>query len=405
MYFYIYDSGSSIRFLANARMSAIPKMNHDYAFHVARVETFVLRAPADPPVRTSFGIMHDRPAVFVRVADKEGHHGWGEVWCNFPAVGAEHRARLVETCIRPLLCERAWSSPAACFEALTERVRILAIQSGEAGPLAHAIAGVDTAIWDMVARRAGQPLWKFLGGQARIQVYTSGINPDRPERVAEAKAREGYTAFKLKVGFGDQRDEDNVRLLRDAMGPQATLMVDANQAWTAPQAVNMAAKLAAYGLEWLEEPMAADTPWKTWRELAAQSPLRIAAGENLRGADAFQAAIEQGGVSVIQPDLGKWGGFSACLPVARDVIGRDRWFCPHWLGGGIGLTASMHLKAALGGPGYVEVDSNTNPLRDLLMQEGYAVKDGKVTLSDAPGLGVEPPLDLLAQYVVAVHGR
>ncbi|ANN67265.1 mandelate racemase [Bordetella bronchialis] len=386
-----------------------PPMTQDHPFQVAKLETFVLRVPADPPVRTSFGIMHDRPAVLVRVTDTDGHRGWGEVWCNFPAVGAEHRARLVDSCIRPLLCDRAWPSPAACFESLSAGVRILAIQSGEAGPLAHAIAGVDTAIWDMVARRAGQPLWKLLGAQDRpgqntIQVYTSGINPDRPERVAQAKAREGYNAFKLKVGFGDRRDEDNVRALRDAMGPDATLMVDANQAWTPSQAAEMAGRLAAYGLEWLEEPLPADTPWETWRALAAKAPLRIAAGENLRGAESFQAAIEQGGIAVIQPDLGKWGGFSGCLPVVRNVLLRERWYCPHWLGGGVGLTASMHLKAAVGGPGYVEVDSNTNPLRDLLMPEGHAVKDGMVTLSDAPGLGVEPPMARLAPYVVASHG-
>ncbi|OZI63656.1 mandelate racemase/muconate lactonizing enzyme family protein [Bordetella genomosp. 11] len=381
-------------------------MIQDRPFQVAKLETFVLRAPAEPPVRTSFGIMHDRPAVLVRVTDTEGHHGWGEVWCNFPAVGAEHRARLVDTCIRPLLCGRTWSTPLECFQSLSDSVRILAIQSGEPGPLAHAIAGVDTAIWDMAARRAGLPLWKLLDpqGGATISVYTSGINPEHPERVAEAKAREGYTAFKLKVGFGDRRDEDNVRALRDAMGPDATLMVDANQAWTQPQAETMAQKLAAYRLEWLEEPLPADTPWDTWRALTDKAPLRIAAGENLRGADAFDAGIKQGGLAVIQPDLGKWGGFSACLPVARAVLEQDRWFCPHWLGGGIGLTASMHLKAAVGGPGYVEVDSNTNPLRDLLMPEGHGVKNGKVTLPDTPGLGVAPPLDRLAPYVVAAYG-
>ncbi|WP_256988437.1 mandelate racemase/muconate lactonizing enzyme family protein [Bordetella genomosp. 9] len=375
-------------------------------FQIAKLETFVLRVPSDPPVRTSFGIMHDRPAVLVRVSDADGHHGWGEVWCNFPAVGAEHRARLVDSCIRPLLSGRTWSSPVECFQSLSDSVRILAIQSGEPGPLAHAIAGVDTAIWDLLARRAGVPVWKLLDprGQATISVYTSGINPDHPERIAEAKAREGYTAFKLKVGFGDQRDVDNVRALRDAMGPGATLMVDANQAWTPAQAEAMADKMAAYRLEWLEEPLPADTPWETWRALTDKAPLRIAAGENLRGAAAFQAGMEQGGLAVVQPDLGKWGGFSACLPVARAVLERDRWFCPHWLGGGVGLTASMHLKAAAGGAGYVEVDSNANPLRDLLMPEGHAVRDGQVTLPDVPGLGVEPPLDRLAPYIVASHG-
>lgn len=377
---------------------------HDNTFEISRLETFVLRVPSDPPVRTSFGIMHDRPAVLVRVTGKDGVQGWGEVWCNFPAVGAEHRARLVDSCIKPLLLGQTWTSPESCFDTLGERLHILAIQSGEPGPLAHAIAGVDTAIWDMIARRAEQPLWQLLGGQATINVYTSGINPDDPARIAEAKAKEGYTAFKLKVGFGDQRDEDNVRDLRRAMGAGATLMVDANQAWTPAQAAEMAQRLAAYDLAWLEEPLPADTAWQVWRELTSKAPLAIAAGENLRGLDAFTAAMEAGGIRIIQPDLGKWGGFSGCLAAARDVLRHDRIFCPHWLGGGIGLTASMHLKAAVGGVGYVEVDSNPNALRDWLLPADYAVKDGKVTLSDEPGLGVTPDLDRLRPYIVAAHG-
>jgi len=373
-------------------------------FEITRLETFVLRVPAEPPVRTSFGVMHDRPAALVRVTGADGVQGWGEVWCNFPAVGAEHRARLVDSCVKPLVSGRAWASPRACFDTLSEGLRILAIQSGEPGPLAQAVAGVDTAMWDMLARRAGLPLWQLLGGQPTINVYTSGINPDQPERVAEAKAREGYTAFKLKVGFGDQRDEANVQALRQTMGSDATLMVDANQAWSPQQAAQMAGRLAAHGVAWLEEPLPADTPWPVWRALTADAPLPIAGGENLRGAESFVAAMEEGGMSVIQPDLGKWGGITACLDVARDVVQRGRTFCPHWLGGGVGLTASMHLKAAVGGVGYVEVDSNPNALRDWLLPEGYAVRAGQVTLSDAPGLGVTPDLERLRPFIVASHG-
>lgn len=377
--------------------------NLDLSVRITAVDTFVFRAPADPPVRTSFGIMHNRPAVLVRLTDADGVQGWGEVWCNFPSVGAEHRARLIGSVLTQAVCAQAWASPQACFEALSRHVQILAIQSGEPGPLAQAVAAIDMAVWDLVGKRNRQPLWQLFGGSDTIAVYTSGINPDHPERVAEAKAREGHIAFKLKVGFGDQRDEDNLRSLRTALGSSATLMVDANQAWTPEQAAAMSRRLAPYDLTWLEEPLRADTPLDVWRTLAQQSPIRLAGGENLRGEDHFAAAGDQGGLSVIQPDLGKWGGFSGCLPVGRYAMQHDRWFCPHWLGGGVGLTASMHLKAALGGPGYVEVDSNPNPLRDLLTPPGFAVHEGKVQLSGLPGLGVEPSLEALSAYLVAIQ--
>ena len=95
---------------------------------IESVETFVYRAPIDTPVQTSFGIMRDRPAVFVRVTDTEGVQGWGEVWCNFPTVGAEHRARLVDSVFAPLLVGKTWVSPEYAFRDLTAGTEVLAIQ-------------------------------------------------------------------------------------------------------------------------------------------------------------------------------------------------------------------------------------------------------------------------------------
>jgi L-alanine-DL-glutamate epimerase-like enolase superfamily enzyme len=146
----------------------------------------------------------------------------------------------------------------------------------------------------------------------------------------------------------------------------------------------------------------ADTPWAGWQALAGGTALRLAAGENLRGATAFSSAHTEGGIRVIQPDIGKWGGFSGGLRVGRTANEQGHWFCPHWLGAGIGLRASMHLKAAVGGPGYVEVDANPNPLRDLLAAPGFQVNDGAVSLTDEPGLGVEPMLDAARPYLVPV---
>ncbi|MGB6102842.1 MAG: mandelate racemase/muconate lactonizing enzyme family protein [Pusillimonas sp.] len=373
-------------------------------FRIIKADAFVFRAPADPPVRTSFGIMHSRPALLIRLTDDDGITGWGEVWCNFPAVGAEHRARLFLSVLAPMLCEQRWASPRSCFDALTARTHILAIQAGEPGPLAQVIAAIDMAAWDLIAKRAGQPLWKWLGGAGpTVAVYASGINPDAPMRVVEEKAGEGYTAFKLKVGFDDARDEDNVRTVRTELGRDGVLMVDANQAWSTRHAMEMIARLAPHGLTWIEEPVAADTPWTAWKQLSDSTPLRLAAGENLRGEQAFSRAIVAGGLRVIQPDMGKWGGFTRCLDVARMTLEHGQWFCPHWLGAGIGLRASMHLKAAIGGDGYVEIDANHNPLRAILADPEFSVNHGTVTLSNDPGLGVEPLMDAAKRYLIPIQ--
>ena len=158
---------------------------------LARIEAHVLRWPVRVPVRTSFGTMRDRPAVLVRVEDADGAHGWGEAWCNFPSCGAEHRARLVETVLAPLLVGHRFDSPREAWTTLSAQTAVLALQSGEPGPIAQAIAGIDIALHDLAARRAGRPLWRQLtsnagrgvgavGDAGRVPVYASGINPERP---------------------------------------------------------------------------------------------------------------------------------------------------------------------------------------------------------------------------------
>jgi L-alanine-DL-glutamate epimerase-like enolase superfamily enzyme len=355
--------------------------------------------PIETPVQTSFGVLRDRAAVVVKVVDADGVEGWGEVWCNFPTVGAEHRARLLIANVAPLVLSRWWQSPAECHAAVTNAIRVLAIQSGEPGPLAQAAAGVDIAIWDLAARRAKLPLWRMLGADSpAVRVYASGLNPTQPERLAASKAAEGYTAFKLKVGFGAERDEANLAQLRRELGESATLMVDANQAWSAEQASRMSARLATFRPLWLEEPIAADAPMEDWRRLARDSAIPLAGGENLRGDD-FARFLSAGVLKVVQPDIAKWGGFSGCVPLAAPVAEASAWLCPHWLGGGIGLLATLHLKAAVGGEGFAEVDANPNPLRELLSGGLPPVREGVVTLDSTPGLGAEPELQSLARYL------
>jgi D-galactarolactone cycloisomerase len=353
-----------------------------------KIEAMVFRVPIAKPVITSFGTMHNRPSVIVRVEDDRGAVGWGEVWCNYPSVGAEHRARVLESVVAPLLIERSWRDPEEAFFELSRKLHVLGIQCGEEGTMAQVIAGVDVALWDLLARRLGQPLWRLFGGKPEIAVYASGLNPVEPEKLAAQKRDEGYRAFRLKIGFGLDRDLANLQALRGVLGTETPLMVDANQAWDADAAIEAAGQLAAWALGWLEEPIPADSTPADWQRVAAASPIPLAGGENMRGLAAFDQAATSGVFKVIQPDLGKWGGFSGCLAVGRRTQETGGLFCPHWLGGGIGLVASFHLKAAIGGTGFVEVDANDNPLREALGRPFPAVQNGGIVLSERPGLGI-----------------
>jgi D-galactarolactone cycloisomerase len=372
---------------------------------IKKLETLLFRAPVAEPVVTSFGVLTSRPALLVRAEDADGAVGWGEIWCVFPPGGAEHRANLVANMLAPIVTAEDWPGPADAYDAMTRRTHIVMLQGGEPGPLAQAIAGVDIALWDLAARRAGKPLWRYVAGDdirsdGTMPVYASGINPDRPEIIAQAKQAEGYTAFKLKLGFGKERDLANLRTLRKALGNDAQLMADVNQGWDLETALGLCGKLDAFGLTWLEEPLACDRPADEWITLANSSPVLLAAGENLRGDDAFDTLIKSKTVPYIQPDMTKWGGFSGCFPVARRIIKAGLTFCPHYLGGAVGLMASAHLLAAAGGNGLLEADVNPNPLRERILRQLPPIEDGRMALSDAPGLGSEPDLAGLAAYRV-----
>jgi L-alanine-DL-glutamate epimerase-like enolase superfamily enzyme len=352
---------------------------------ITRVQAHVYRCPAGRAIRTSFGAMQDRQTVLVRIEDAAGHEGWGEVWCNFPPGGAEHRAVLLRDVVGPLLMAAQYTNPCDAFRALEQKTHILALQCGEGGPFAQVVAAVDMACWDLVARRANAPLWQLLGGSATVPAYASGLEAPDYVEVALAKWEEGYRAFKLKVGFDREQDIANVRKLRDALPASARLMVDANQGWTLQQALERTAELHDHGVQWLEEPLACDRPHEEWRTLARQSPVPLAAGENLRGNEVFDDVLVQDYLGVFQPDMGKWGGFSGAYAVGARALQAGRIFCPHWLSGGVGQMASMHLLSAVGGAGLLEVDSKSNPLRENLGLD-FSVADGMIRLPMTVGV-------------------
>lgn len=371
------------------------------SFTIRSVQAFGYRYPLTTPVITSFGRMADRPAVFVRVEDTDGYVGWGEVWCNFPAPGAEHRVRLVNEVLAPALAGFAAFEPSAAFERLTAGTSVLALQSGEAGPFAQSIAGIDLAVWDLHARRQNIPLWKLLGGARRqIKVYASGINPAGAERTAETALGRGYRALKLKIGFDPADDRANLARLRRLAG-DGMLAADVNQGWTIAQALELAPQLAPFALAWLEEPLRADRPRQEWKQLREAVGFPLAAGENIASRAGFAEVLGEEVLGVVQPDIAKWGGLSVCAGVAHDIMQSGKMFCPHYLGAGIGLLASAHLLAGVGGDGLLEVDCNENPLRDRFCGPLHDVRDGKVELGEEAGLGITPDLASIERYRTA----
>jgi len=214
---------------------------------------------------------------------------------------------------------------------------------------------------------------------------------------------EGFAAFKLKVGFDLDSDLGNVERITADLRPGERLMVDANQGWTVKAARRAVPRFAEHGLGWIEEPIPADRPAAEWAEVAMLSAVPLAGGENVSGFTAFDRLINQGHHRVVQPDMLKWGGMTGCRAVARRALAKGLAYCPHWLGGGLGLVAAAHLLAAVGRDGILEHDVMENPLREALAQPFPKLANGVFPLPKGPGLGVTPDLERLKPWLVARH--
>ena len=367
---------------------------------VARIQAWSFRCPTPKPVATSFGIMCDRPAVLVRIEDHDGAFGWGEIWANWPAAGAEHRVRLLEMDIAPLLVGTRAQRPEDFFHRLEQQTQIRATQCGEIGPFNQVIAGLDIALWDMAARRSGLPLRRFINGTTTNQVpaYASGIQIAEAAEVLPRARTEGHQTFKLKVGFDMAADISAVCAIQNGLSAFEAIACDANQAWSVKQAQRFVTGITGVPLQWLEEPLPVFAQTTQWQSLAQSCPIPLAGGENLSGNVEFDDAINLGHLSVIQPDVAKWGGITGCLGVAKTALGAGRRYFPHFLGAGIGLAASAELLAAVGGDGLLEIDVNDNPLRSLFFAGTEPVSEGKWTCNNSVGLGIETLPNALNQY-------
>lgn len=368
---------------------------------LARLEILHFRYALPHLVPTVMGLLRHRPALLLRLEDAEGAEGWGEIWCNFPPGGDLHRARLAANVLGAAL-EGVDTGTSGLFDLVRRRLHRLVLQAGEPGPVAQVAAGIDIALGDLQARRGGLPLAAWLGGSAQpVPAYASGISPDRSADQIYRMRRLGYRQFKQRIGFGPDDGLGAAEETARALGPDESLMLDANQSWDLEMARRQCARLAPLGLAWMEEPLPADTAWTDWQTLAADAPMLLAAGENLATASGFNEAVSSQALGFLQPDICKWGGLSGGLAVARAAEAAGVTYCPHFLGGGVGLIASAHLLAAVGGAGLLEVDGSENPLLEVLSGRGLALEDGMFPLPGGPGLGYTPDTAAVADLLAS----
>ncbi|MHA6622556.1 mandelate racemase/muconate lactonizing enzyme family protein [Pseudonocardia sp. DLS-67] len=363
---------------------------------VAAVRLRVFRSPVVDGIAMSFAPMGHRAMAVVEVELEDGRRGLGETWVNYPAWAWKERAATVAEGVAPQLVGRSPSTPAEAHALLVAALHPLGRQWGAPGPVHQAISGVDTALWDLAARHADVSLGVLLGAtnvRRELPVYASSLGPDGVAATAERCVSAGHTAAKVKLGFGRERDLENLRTARRVLGEGVRLYGDANQAWSLEEALAIVPELRDAGLEWLEEPLAGDDPGEL-AELRRRGGLALATGENLYGAAAFAPYLAQGSVDIVQPDLSKIGGPTEYLRVAGLASATGTTVNPHLYNGAVATAATLQVAAAVPATTTVEWDVRANRLREAV--DHLLTDRGTVRVPDGPGLGVDVDLDALS---------
>jgi len=267
---------------------------------------------------------------------------------------------------------------------------------GRSGPALHAISAIDVALWDLAGKAAGRPVHELLGGASvpAVKVYASEVMPESPAEVraiAEQAVAAGYGAFKLgwgPLGRDLAYDELLIRAAREVLGPDRDLMIDGGQVYTVERAAELLHRVEDVGLYWFEEPFAPDD-YESYRRLSDQVGTRIAAGEADTTIGPFRALVEQGRVDVLQPDLGRCGGFTVARQITELAQANEVEVVPHCFKSGVLVTTSLQLACTLDRPTYSEYSVAESPLAGGLLAGTLAFSAGMLAVPGGPGLGIE----------------
>ena len=376
---------------------------------ITAVDPFYLRMPE---ITTAADGTQD--TLLVRIRTDRGLEGWGE--CD-----ASPLVSLAAYCcpmshgniisIRESLLGETVESPDD-----VRRLHAKALRNGsDIEQIDHAYAGADIALWDLVGKALGKPVYRLLGGTASYskKPYASVLFGDTPEetlRIAQGLRARGFLAAKFGWGPMGKKDAEwdvaLVRAAREGLGATAELMVDAGWAWgrDVVAVLDRARRFAPYRLTWLEEPLLPDA-LPEYGEVARRQPaVPIAAGENAATLRAAENYIEQGGLSFIQIDAGRIGGITVARQVAERAAKKGITYVNHTFKSRLSVGAALHAFADFEAFRYLEYPSSGSPLSEQLAP-GVFDRDtvGLVSVTDAPGLGLKVSMDCVRKYSAPVR--
>jgi L-alanine-DL-glutamate epimerase-like enolase superfamily enzyme len=368
---------------------------------IAEVRAYPTSFPIPAPNRVALGIgtAVKRDAVVVKVTTDEGLVGWGEAHH-----GRAHTAvaKLIETTLRQLVLGMDADDVTGVWEKM---YRFQLASHGMGAGACLAMSGIDMALWDIRGKAHGLPLYRLLGGRRKaIPAYAGGVSLGyQPARDLIAEARKnieaGYKAIKLRVGDSPGRDIERMRAVRQEFGDGLVILTDANIGYRLDDVRHVMPAMDDLRIGWLEEPFPAHD-YRSYREARTYGRTPLAAGENHYTRFEFNRVLEDGAITILQPDLSKTGGITEALRIAALASAWKLPIHPHSSMTGLNHAATIHFLAAIDNGGYFEGDvSRSNRFRDELVANPGAIdRDGNVWPLEAPGLGLEVNEEFLSAH-------
>jgi L-alanine-DL-glutamate epimerase-like enolase superfamily enzyme len=366
---------------------------------ISEVQARAVRVPLAAPLALSTRAVPAREYTLVRVRCSDGVEGIG-----FNYTGTRG-ARVTAAAVRELLAPVLIGQDPHRTEGLWQEMYQEVLLQGRAGLVMRAISALDTALWDRNARSVGLPLYRYLGAveNDRVRAYASGGYYFEGKTVedladeARAYVDRGFRAVKIKVGRLDPaQEEKRVAAVREAIGADVDLMLDANNAWRdVPAALRWIRRFEAYDPFWIEEPFSPDDIDNHAR-LARKTSIPVATSEIEAGRWRHRELLEKEAAAFLQTDAAVAGGITEFRRIAATAASYGVPVCPHWF-----HDLHAQLVAATPNAPFVEYfpDSSVHNFRDLIDRQ-LEVKDGDLLLPTEPGLGFSFDPESVERYAL-----
>jgi D-galactarolactone cycloisomerase len=383
--------------------------------HITNLDAYFVSCPLPRPVRTSTHTISQVSEVIVTLRTDSGLVGIGEAHGPFLLRQGPEGLRVVNEILQgitplvlgedPFNVERIWQ---ALFALTYTSVRGLPTLARQQRQLVTAMSAIDIALWDLIGKAVERPVWGLLGGalHERLPAYVTGFYYKDGERLDDLKREatsyleQGYRTLKMKVGgVTPEEDAERIRAVRETVGDEVDLMLDANQGWDLPTAVRAARLFEPYGIFWLEDPM----PWYderyTLQRLKAATSIPIAAGETAYTPFGLRAMVAEGLVDYLIVDSTWSGGLTTWRKAATLAELFQVPLAAHH-------DPQIHVHALAASPTGFILESFADPERDPLWFELFRqrpeIVDGFMTLPDVPGLGLELRQETLDAYGIKI---